>query len=126
MPQGRVEMRLAELEPGPGLVEARLRDGDSVVYLHEQVELVTTDFSDVQRTLDESGRPAITFKLTAQGAEKLSALTAANIGQTLAIVVDDVVIVAAKIQSRISSSGQITGSFTDEEVAKIVRAINGS
>lgn len=124
-PKGRVEMRLAESEPGVGLVEARLRDGDEVIYLHEQAELVASDFLLVEETTSETGQPAIGFRLTAKGAKKLGALTDANLGKMLAVLVDDIVVVSAKIQDTIWSAGQITGSFSREQVADIVRAING-
>lgn len=66
---------------------------------------------------DSMGRtnPAVTFELNEEGAEKFEELTSKNYGRNLAIVLDDVVISAPRINSTIKNMGNITGSFTLEE-----------
>ena len=54
----------------------------------------------------------IGFNLKPRGAQKFGAWTAANIGNYMGVVLDDQVKSVATIQSQITDSGRITGSFT--------------
>ena len=56
----------------------------------------------------------INFELKPTGAEKFGAWTAANIGQYMAVVLNDEVKSAPYIKSQISDRGQITGRFTEQ------------
>jgi preprotein translocase subunit SecD len=62
--------------------------------------------------------------LTTAGAERFAQITGNNINRRLAIVFDGKVISAPVIKSRISGIGVITGDFSEEEVARIVKALN--
>jgi preprotein translocase subunit SecD len=68
-------------------------------------------------------RPAIAFKLDERGGRKLSQLTGRNLERPLCVFVDDEAVSAATIQSMIYESGQITGSFTLQEAARIARIL---
>lgn len=70
-------------------------------------------------------RPMVTFGMDAQGSLQLGELTGSNINSPLAIVLDDQILQSPNIQSRISSNGQITGDFTDQEVTSIVTILKG-
>lgn len=50
-------------------------------------------------------------------------LTGANVGKTLAIVVDGKVLSAPIISTAISDQGVIAGNFTTEEVDRLVSAL---
>ena len=64
----------------------------------------------------QSGRPVVTFKMTAEGARLMEKLTTENMRRRMATVLDDKVETAPYIQGRISSNGQITlGSGTDRQ-----------
>ena len=56
----------------------------------------------------------INFALKPTGAQKFGTWTAANVGQYMAVVLDDQVTSAPFIKSQISDSGQITGNFTKD------------
>lgn len=66
----------------------------------------------------------INFEMDAQGAVDFGEVTQENIGQNLAIVVDDVVEGSPTIRSRISSRGQISGRFTREEAIDLAIALS--
>lgn len=67
-----------------------------------------------------NGKPVITFKLNNYGADAFAEITSNNIGKMLAIVLDDKVITAPMINSRIDGgNGMITGNFSFEEATKI-------
>jgi preprotein translocase subunit SecD len=65
--------------------------------------------------VDEYGRPAVSFTIQSASADKFGRFTEANIGKSLAIVLDGKVQSFPTIQARISNNGIITGQFTIEE-----------
>ncbi|MCI0498460.1 MAG: protein translocase subunit SecD [Planctomycetales bacterium] len=75
-------------------------------------------------TSDEQGRRAIGFTFDDVAANRFFAITSNNIGKPLAILLDDQVISAPRINSAIRSSGIITGSFSQVEVADMVNKLN--
>jgi preprotein translocase subunit SecD len=76
-----------------------------------------------RRGTDQMGRPAIDFSFDEKGAKQFYALTSSNQGKCMSILLDDEVFSAPRIQSAISSNGQIAGMFTRREVDEIVRAL---
>jgi len=56
--------------------------------------------------------PVVEFVFKPEGGEKFYELTSQNIGEAVAILIDGVVITAPRVNTAISSHGQITGSFT--------------
>ncbi|MDQ3702321.1 MAG: protein translocase subunit SecD [Chloroflexota bacterium] len=74
----------------------------------------------VSVTFDERSRPQIAFGWDAEGAGIFGEYTERNVGRYLAIVLDNVVLSAPRINSRIDSSGVITGGFGLEEARDIV------
>jgi len=67
--------------------------------------------------------PVVNFSMTPDGAEKFGKLTGDNVGRFMAIVLDGKVVSAPRINSRISDSGVIEGSFTQEQVQDLVTAL---
>lgn len=80
---------------------------------------------DSQPTFGEKGEPVVSFKFDSNGAKKFAEVTKNNIGERLAVVLDNEVITAPQINGMISGSGIITGSFTIEgasELAMMLRS----
>lgn len=75
------------------------------------------------QSADELGRPAIAFEMDALGGDRMGTLTGGNIGSKMAVVLDDEVYTAPNIQSRIGNRGQISGSFSGEEIRYITRVL---
>lgn len=73
------------------------------------------DLLDARETSDQYGRPAIGFQFNSDAGERFRAFTSKNVGNPLAVVLDDRVIQYARIESTIGSSGIITGSFSAQE-----------
>ena len=63
----------------------------------------------------ELGEPVVSFSLDAEGATIFGETTGNNVGRFLAILLDDKVVTAPRINSRITSDGIIQGSFTLQE-----------
>ena len=89
----------------------------TVYYLVKKVAAVTgSDLRGANPTIDENNRPAVRFTLTSEGARKFGKVTGENIGRTLAIILDNRVFSAPRIDGRITDDGRIYGSFTTQEV----------
>jgi preprotein translocase subunit SecD len=106
-----------EVLPGAPETLAPGERGGTVYYLVRRVAAVTgQDLRNARPSLDQNNQPAVSFSLNQEGARKFSAVTGANIGRNLAIVLDGRVQTAPRIDGRISDEGQIYGSFTQQEV----------
>jgi preprotein translocase subunit SecD len=105
-----------EVLPGSESAAPGERAG-TVYYLVRRVPVVTgKDLRNARPSLDENGRPAVSFTLSQDGASKFGTATGQNIGRYLAIVLDGRVYSAPQIQSRINDEGRISGNFTQQEV----------
>ncbi|MBN1423243.1 protein translocase subunit SecD [Candidatus Fermentibacteria bacterium] len=87
------------------------------LYLLKSEPKVTGEaLSNAQMGVDyDSGTPAVDFFLNRRGGRRFGAITKENVGKLLAIVLDNVVQSAPRINSEIRTRGQITGSFTENE-----------
>jgi preprotein translocase subunit SecD len=127
--QGPVATRESLLQSGqvpsgmeivPGVSTAPGETAGTLFYLVRRVAAVTgRDLRNARPTLDENNQPAVSFTLNTEGARKFGRVTGDNIGRQLAIVLDGRVQSAPRIESRITSDGRITGSFTQEEVQNL-------
>ncbi len=76
------------------------------------------------RTVDQRlGAAAVGFQLDQNGGQRMAALTGAHVGEPMAIVLDDQVYSAPRLNSTISDSGVITGQFSDAEIAYLIRVL---
>jgi len=96
------------------------RDAGAPVPLFYAVEKRRTvtgrDLRNARPALGQMNQPIVEFSLTPDGAKAFSTLTGEHVGSGLAIVLDGTVVSAPRINSRISDSGIIEGSFTQKEV----------
>ena len=89
-------------------------------YLVQQTPVVTgRDLRTARPTMDEFNRPAVGFSLKSDGAARFGNVTGANVGRGLAIILDNRVHSAPRIESRITDEGRISGSFTQQEAADL-------
>jgi preprotein translocase subunit SecD len=110
----------AGMEIVPGVSGPGDAPGATVYYLVRKVAAVTgRDLRSARPSLDENNRPAVAFTLNSEGAAKFGKVTGENIGRALAIILDGKVQSAPRIDSRITSDGRISGSFTNEEVQNL-------
>ncbi|MEO0631455.1 MAG: SecD/SecF family protein translocase subunit, partial [Planctomycetota bacterium] len=75
-------------------------------------------------TVDDSGRPAVGFRMDANGAVLLGNLTEQNVNERMAVLLDDKVITAPNLNSKITSNGIIQGIDSPEERRNIIRTLN--
>lgn len=75
-------------------------------------------------TSDDSGRPAVGFRMDANGAVLLGNLTEANLNKPMAVLLDNKVYTWPNLIAKITSSGIITGIDNSEERESIIRTLN--
>jgi preprotein translocase subunit SecD len=85
----------------------------------EQAALTGAYLDDARVQFDRQGRPIVGFTFNAEGGKIFGELTETNIGNRLAILLDDQIYSAPSIRSRINMRGQIEGRFTPQEAADL-------
>ena len=119
--RGALEVRLAETEPGPGLIEAAVHNLDHDIYLYRPRVITNRDVMRA-RVVQSGGHVSIVLSLTIEGARRMASATAAHLGGPLAIILDGEVIDAPTVQG-ISDEAVINGDFTPAEAATIAVAL---
>lgn len=72
----------------------------------------------------QKGKPMVDFSFNPKGAMKFGDLTGSHIGKPLAIVLDDRLISAPNINSRIEANGQISGDYSENDLAYMINTLN--
>lgn len=107
-------------------IENKNSDIDEFLVLQSRALILGDMLTDAQVSIDEMGKPGVSFKLNQTGGKIFADVSSKNIGKPLAIVLDEKVISAPIINSAIiSGSGLISGSFSIEsanELALLLRA----
>lgn len=75
------------------------------------------------RTQDQLGRAAVSFRLDPSGGNLMSRLTGAHVQQKMAIVLDDQVYTAPNLNSQIGNSGIIEGDFSVDDINYLIRVL---
>lgn len=97
-------------------------------YVMDAVPLLTgEDLVDAQPSFQQqTNEPVVTFRLTTSGARRFGEVTTRNVGTPFAIVLDETVVSAPRINEPITGgSGQISGSFsvqTANDLSILLRA----
>jgi TonB family protein len=107
----RLEIRLAESGPAPGLSEAVVPGSGQRIYLHAMT-LATADDVTSARVIEGAG-PSFSVSVTFSGAAsaRIASGTGAHLGRPLAIVLDGQVISVVTVKAQIGDSAVISGPF---------------
>ena len=99
---------------------ARGEEGGDVWYLLGRTAVVTgRDLRNARPSRGEMGRWETDFVLGKDGARRFARFTESNIGNKLAIVLDNQVRSAPTIQNRIEDSGRITGAANEQDASDL-------
>lgn len=99
----------------PGFLRMPYRDGGTVD-VSRRVFLSGDRLTNAQATFQQ-GRPVVAFSFDSAGARRFGEVTAENVGQPFAVVLDGEVITAPVIQEAIpGGNGIISGTFTTADV----------
>ncbi|MBX5495577.1 MAG: protein translocase subunit SecD [Bryobacteraceae bacterium] len=104
------------------LVRQQPRGGDTAEawYLLARTPVITgRDLRNARPSQDEFGKWETEFTLTQDARNRFARFTEANIGNRLAIVLDNQVRSAPTIQNRIEDQGRITGAASQQEAADL-------
>ncbi len=103
-----LELRLAEGSPAPGLVPAAVYGQGKTVYLHPDAQVSNRDIVRVEAIKTRIGKGLILqIWLTKAGASRLKEATGRHIGDSLAVLIDTVVMAVPVIQQAIGSDPQL-------------------
>ena len=110
-----------QVEVLPGTREDALGRASGVEYypINKTVPVSGRDLKNARVEKGRLGTPVVGFTLTPDGAPKFGALTGANVNRRMAIVLDNRVVSAPNINSRIDERGVIEGSFTNQQAADL-------
>src|SRR5262249_52268563 len=121
----QVEFRLAETEPGEGLIEVDTPDRRFKIYLHPDPLVTNKDITEARVVADEFGEPAIDVMFAAAVHQKLRDATKAHLGKPLAILVDGKVVTAPVLRFYFGTGARIHGQFARQEAERIARSLAG-
>ncbi len=116
----RGAMKWREIVPG---------EIEVLVINDESCNVMGNHLHSVGRSLDDMNDPRVDFQMTNEGAGLMGLLTGKNqpdeqTGKALlGIILDDQLLSAPSINSRITYSGVIEGGFSDSEVEKLLRIL---
>ena len=80
--------------------------------------------TDAKDDFDEHGRPRVSMTMNSEGAREWAALTKANVGKAIAIVLDGVVYSAPRVDREISGGQSIiSGNFTIEDTKDLANTL---
>jgi SecD/SecF fusion protein len=111
---------------GPGVSALPLRDGSGTLLIEDRVALSGERLDRAALAFDQqTKRPVISFGFDHAGAIRFGDLTAENVGQRFAVVLDGQILTAPVIQQAIpGGQGQITGDFTVDEAQTLAVLLN--
>jgi len=111
----------SEVEVLPGTREDELGRPVGVEYyaIRKNVPVTGTDLKNARVQKGQLGQPNVGMSFTPDGARKFGALTGANVGRRLAIVLDNKVMSAPNIKSKIEDQGVIEGNFTQQQASDL-------
>lgn len=91
-------------------------DADSVYILQRVSVVAGSDFRSADPGTDQNGLRNVRFTLTNEAGDRFYEYTSNNVGRSMAVVLGGRVREVANIKSAIRDSGEITGSFSQDEV----------
>jgi preprotein translocase subunit SecD len=106
-----------------GVVEGG-SSGESVYVLQRASVVAGNDFRSADPSVNSNtGQREVQFTLTNEAGDKFYDYTSKNVGRSMAVVMNDHIREVATIQSAIRDRGEITGSFTSDEVAALSKLL---
>jgi protein-export membrane protein SecD len=125
---GKLEFKMVDpsADAGQAATSKQVPTGDVLAYgeedppvpyvLKDEVLLTGQNLVDAQTSFDsQTGEPVVTFRFDSAGAKRFGKITQENVGLPFAVLLDDKVITAPRINEPIlGGTGQISGNFTVE------------
>jgi preprotein translocase subunit SecD len=107
-----IELRVAQGASGPELVPQEVYGQNKTVYLHPQAQISNADMARVDAVKTRIGQGLILqVWYTKSGARKIAELTRQHIGDSLAILINSVVVATPVIQETITPGTQTSSDI---------------
>jgi len=117
------ELRIAESEANPNLIEMIMDKTDLKFYVHDSVFIKNKDIKSTD-VFDWETHPKVMVILTDEGRKKFTVFTQQNIGKNAAILLDNKLVSAPRINAEIPEGKLIIiGHFSHEEALRIAEGI---
>ena len=107
-------------------VERNGADADSgdQWYIVSRTSVITgRDLRTARVGRDDFGQPTVNFSIKSEGALHFGRYTEANVGNYMAVVLDNKIYSVAEIKDRIADQGQITGGFTLDRARNLAEVL---
>jgi len=112
-----------ELKTFSGVMEGGA-SSESVYVLQRASVVAGNDFRTADPSVNSNtGQREVQFTLTNEAGDKFYDYTSKNVGKSMAVVMNDHIREVATIQSAIRDRGEITGSFSPDEVAALSKLL---
>jgi beta-lactamase regulating signal transducer with metallopeptidase domain len=115
--------------PGDDRVRVSTQDKrvPSELWLKRDGQIEGDVLLDAHVSTSRDGKPAVAFSLTPEGRDRLAALTRANIGHPLAVVVNGTVVTVPIVrEAMLDGKGEINGNFTQAEAGALAAEMMGT
>ena len=113
------ELRLAETESNQNLKEMVFYNTDQNFYVHEEVYLTNDDITSTD-IIDWQTQPKVHITLNEAGRKKFAEFTLENVGKNAAMIVDNKLMSAPRIQAQITKGELLIVGFFDHEEAQSI------
>jgi len=104
------------------ILKGKDKEGEDKFYLVPRyTDLTGKDLKNAQSGLggDIGTEHVINFEFSSEGGKKFYELTSRNVGRQVAVILDDVVLMAPVIKTALRTSGVITGGFSSEQAKQL-------
>jgi len=117
----KVEFRLAESEPAPGLIEGRVPRNGRKVYMHRGAIITNKDIVEANVREDPYILHAyqITVVFTEEAAKRMSRTTQMHSHGLLVFLMDDKIVSALRITAPFYREAAISGPWTKEQAERL-------
>ena len=114
---------MADTTPNPDLKEMKVSNSDMIFFVKDAVFLTNNDIKSTE-VIDWDTYPKVLVTLNEGGKGKFASFTKENIGKNAAILVDDMLVSAPRINAAIEDGKLIiVGHFSHEDALRISSGI---
>jgi len=118
-----VDFYLAQQQPAPGLREIALPDGK--LYMQQTPVLTRADLTDAAALVDRQGQNFVGLRFSEAGARKLTDVSTKNVGNRLALVIDQELVAAPSIAEPLNRGVLAFGVASAQAASEIAAKIRG-
>jgi preprotein translocase subunit SecD len=126
---GSVEKNARQGPPGEDRVRTSTTDKNipAALWLKRDGQIVGGVLADAHAGAGRNGEPVVEFTLTPEGRDQFAALTRANIGHSLAVVVNGTIVTVPVVKEpMIDGKGEISGHFTESQAGALAVEMMGT